>query len=86
MLSACLYPDLLDISPPVFPNDVIERAKEILGALPGGSLGSYSESTGHLYCRKVGQLIKLSFLPEVFRFMNRCGFGRVEVASILVWK
>ncbi|XP_075248812.1 alanine aminotransferase 1-like isoform X2 [Convolutriloba macropyga] len=53
VLSACLYPDLLDISPPVFPNDVIERAKEILGALPGGSLGSYSESTGHLYCRKI---------------------------------
>ena len=53
VLSACMYPELIGRHPAVFPKDVEKRANEVLDGLPGRSLGSYSESTGHLYCRKI---------------------------------
>lgn len=55
ILAACMYPELIDQQPPVFPPDVLEKATKILDGCPGRSLGSYSESTGHRYCRQMVQ-------------------------------
>ena len=55
ILAVCMYPELLKVQPSIFPQDVLEKANEVLGGCPGGSLGSYSESTGHRYCRQVVQ-------------------------------
>mmetsp|Transcript_22112 Transcript_22112/g.65195 ORF Transcript_22112/g.65195 Transcript_22112/m.65195 type:complete len:514 (+) Transcript_22112:66-1607(+) len=53
VLALCDYPQLLD-EPGVhklFPADVIQRARDILTNIPGGT-GAYSESHGCLYVRK----------------------------------
>lgn len=55
VLAACMYPELLEINPPLFPEDVLKKANAILNGCPGRSLGSYSDSCGHRYCREIVQ-------------------------------
>ncbi|KAI8477320.1 MAG: alanine aminotransferase 2 [Monoraphidium minutum] len=53
VLALCEYPKLLE-SPEIatmFPEDVIQRAKQFLAEIPGG-LGAYSESAGAAVCRR----------------------------------
>ncbi|KAL4425901.1 hypothetical protein ABPG75_009917 [Micractinium tetrahymenae] len=53
VLSLCDWPQLLDDphAADTFPPDAIQRAREYLGAIPGG-LGAYSESKGAAICRQ----------------------------------
>lgn len=44
MLALCTYPDLLDS--PTFPQDAKARAQRILNSCAGGSIGSYTDSSG----------------------------------------
>lgn len=50
VMSIVFYPQLLDN--PKFPDDAKERARSILNACKGGSIGSYSDSTGIEIIRK----------------------------------
>ncbi|KAM9848836.1 uncharacterized protein ACBR49_008116 [Aulostomus maculatus] len=50
VLAACLYPQLLKDQ--VFPPDVGMRAQSLLEACDGGSVGSYTDSSGLLHVRK----------------------------------
>uniref|UniRef100_A0A672G368 alanine transaminase n=1 Tax=Salarias fasciatus TaxID=181472 RepID=A0A672G368_SALFA len=50
VLALCLYPQLLEHSN--FPADVGQRALRMLEACDGGSVGSYTPSSGMLYCRQ----------------------------------
>jgi len=54
VLALCDYPDLLekDGVEKMFPGDVIQRAKDILGNMKGGT-GAYSESKGVAYLRQM---------------------------------
>lgn len=45
VLACCLYPDVMEQNPDVFPNDVKERARNILKTTTGG-LGSYTGAQG----------------------------------------
>ena len=58
VLSLVTYPDLLNIVPEgTFPADVVERAKKLIEANPGGS-GAYSASKGiPLVCQDVADFI-----------------------------
>jgi alanine transaminase len=51
VVALCTYPDLLMKSPD-FPDDAKERAKRLLDACKGGSIGSYTESPGLLAIRQ----------------------------------
>lgn len=51
VLALSTYPDLL-MNSPDFPQDAKSRAKRILAACKGGSLGSYSDSAGLLSVRE----------------------------------
>jgi alanine transaminase len=50
VVACCTYPPLMDSND--FPEDVKARAKRILGGCAGGSIGSYSASTGVELIRK----------------------------------
>ncbi|XP_047423735.1 alanine aminotransferase 2-like [Mugil cephalus] len=50
VLALCAYPELLEDSK--FPEDAKARARNILGACGGGSIGAYSASQGIEYVRK----------------------------------
>ncbi|XP_041453917.1 alanine aminotransferase 1-like [Lytechinus variegatus] len=50
VVALCTYPALMD--DPKFPSDAKQRAQRILDGCKGGSLGSYSESTGLEIIRK----------------------------------
>jgi alanine transaminase len=50
VLAACMLPSLMQQN--MFPEDVCYKARKILSGCPGGSLGSYSDSTGHMVFRK----------------------------------
>lgn len=53
VLAICDYPDLLDNpqAASIFPQDVLDRARDILNHIPGGT-GAYSASCGVEYLRK----------------------------------
>uniref|UniRef100_A0A7S4FP59 Aminotransferase class I/classII large domain-containing protein n=1 Tax=Eutreptiella gymnastica TaxID=73025 RepID=A0A7S4FP59_9EUGL len=50
--AAIQYPPLVDMDPPVLPPDVCRRAREYIQAMPGKSVGSYTESDGLQLVRK----------------------------------
>jgi len=50
VVAICTYPDLLNAD--MFPEDVKDRARKILGGCKGQSIGSYSESAGLLAIRE----------------------------------
>ncbi|RNA00821.1 alanine aminotransferase 1-like, partial [Brachionus plicatilis] len=50
VMAICSYPDLLKSDE--FPEDVKQRAKELLNACGGGSVGAYTDSTGLEIVRK----------------------------------
>lgn len=51
MLGLCVYEKLFD--DPSIPSDAKQRARDILNGCKGGSLGSYSDSTGKISISKL---------------------------------
>ncbi|XP_060794718.1 alanine aminotransferase 2-like isoform X1 [Neoarius graeffei] len=88
VLAVCLYPDLLDDDR--FPEDVKGRARRILQACGGGSLGSYSISQGiELVRQDVAQYIEkrdggIKCNPDNIYLTSGASDGIVTMLKLLV--
>jgi glutamate--glyoxylate aminotransferase len=85
VVALCAAPFLLDDpnAPLLFPADVIERARKLVGSFGIGGVGGYTDSRGNPMVRgEVADFIQArdGFRPETeVRVLNRLGF------RVLMW-